>query len=58
MAATADIARASHERAYSPGFFAAAAIYFARKGIPDWGLKRSRGRGPINLVPLVVDLKP
>lgn len=58
MAATADIARASHERAYSPGFFASAAIYFARRGIPDWGLKRSRGRGPINLVPLVVNLKP
>jgi ABC-type transport system substrate-binding protein len=58
MAATTDIARLGHERAYSPGFFAAASIFFVRKDIPDWGLKRSVGRGPLNLVPLVTDLKP
>jgi peptide/nickel transport system substrate-binding protein len=58
MAATAEIARYGHERAYSPGFFAAASIFFVRKGIEDWGLKRSVGRGPLNLVPLVTDLKP
>ncbi len=58
MAATAEIARYSHERAYSPGFFAAASIFFVKKGISDWGLKRSRGRGPLNLQPLVADLKP
>ena len=52
-AATADIAKYGFERAYSPGFFAAGSIYFVKKGIPDWGLKRSVGRGPINLVPLV-----
>ena len=58
MAATSEIARASHDRAFSPGFFAAASIFFARKGIPDWGLSRSKGRGPINLVPLVASLRP
>jgi hypothetical protein len=58
MAATSDIARLGHERAYAPGFFAAASIFFVRKDIPDWGLKRSVGRGPLNLVPLVTDLKP
>ncbi len=58
MAATSEIARYSHERAYSPGFFAAGSIFFARKGLADWGLKRSKGRGPINLVPLVATLKP
>jgi ABC-type transport system substrate-binding protein len=41
MAATAEIARHGHERAYSPGFFAASSIFFVRKGIEDWGLKRS-----------------
>jgi peptide/nickel transport system substrate-binding protein len=58
MAATAEIARLGHERAYSPGFFASGSIFFVRKDIPDWGLKRSVGRGPLNLVPLVTDLKP
>ena len=57
MAATSEIARYGHERAYSPGFFAASSIFFVRKGIEDWGLKRSVGRGPLNLVPLVTDLK-
>ena len=58
MAATSVIARYGNERAYSPGFFAAGSIFFVKKGIDDWGLKRSLGRGPLNLVPLVVDLKP
>ena len=43
--------------AKSAAFFASGAIYFVKKGIEDWGLKRSVGRGPLNLVPLVVDLK-
>ena len=58
MSATTEIGRYGHDRAYSPGFFSAGALFFARKGLPDWGLKRSVGRGPINVVPLVVDLKP
>ncbi len=58
MAATAEIANYGHSRAYAPGFFAASSIYFVRKGLPDWGLKRSVGRGPLNLIPLVMDLKP
>ena len=58
MAATAEIGRLGHERAYAPGFFAANSIFFVKRGIPDWGLKRSVGRGPINLIPLVADLKP
>jgi len=58
MSATTEIGRYGHDRAYSPGFFSAGALFFARKGLPDWGLKRSVGRGPINVVPLVADLKP
>jgi len=58
MAAVADIGRLGHDRAYAPGFFSASSIFFVKRGIPDWGLKRSVGRGPINLVPLVADLKP
>lgn len=57
MEATAEIARFGHERAYSPGFFSSSSIFFVKKGISDWGLKRSVGRGPLNIVPLVVDLK-
>jgi ABC-type transport system substrate-binding protein len=58
MAATAELARYGHDRAYAPGFFSASALFFVRRGIPDWGLKRSTGRGPLNVVPLVMDLKP
>ena len=57
-AATAEIGRLGHDRAYTPGFFSAGSIFFVRKGLPDWGLKRSVGRGPLNIVPLVMDLKP
>ena len=57
-AAVADIGRLGHDRAYAPGFFAAGSIFFVRKGIPDWGLSRSTGRGSLNVVPLVADLKP
>ena len=57
MAATADIAKYGFERAYSPGFFSSSSIFFVKKGIEDWGLKRSVGRGPLNIVPLVVHLK-
>lgn len=56
--AMADLGRYGHDRAYAPGFFAAGSIFFVKRGLPDWGLKRSRGRGPLNIVPLVMDLKP
>lgn len=55
--AMADIGTYGHDRAYSPGFFSASAIWFVRSGIPDWGLSRSRGRGPLNLLPLVAGLQ-
>ena len=57
-AAVADIGRLGHDRVYAPGFFSAGSIFFVRKGIPDWGLSRSTGRGSLNVVPLVADLKP
>ena len=57
-AAVADIGRLGHDRAYAPGFFSAGSIFFVRKGIADWGLSRSTGRGTLNVVPLVADLKP
>lgn len=52
MDATADLAELVHGRAYGPAFFSAGSVWFARKGIPDWGLARSRGRGPLNLAAL------
>jgi hypothetical protein len=42
-----------HGRAYGPGFFSAGSLFFIRKGIADWGLDRSRGRGLLNLTALV-----
>jgi len=57
-AAVADIGRLGHDRAYAPGYFSAGSVFFVRKGIPDWGLSRSTGRGSLNVVPLVADLKP
>ena len=57
-AAVAEIGRLGHDRAYAPGFFSAGSIFFVRKGISDWGLNRSTGRGALNVVPLVADLKP
>jgi peptide/nickel transport system substrate-binding protein len=57
MDAMTDIGTYGHDRAYSPGFFSASAIWFVRSGIPDWGLNRSRGRGPLNLLPLVAGLQ-
>jgi ABC-type transport system substrate-binding protein len=57
MDAMAEIGRYGHDRAYSPGFFSAGAIWFVRSGIPDWGLNRSKGRGPLNLLPLAADLR-
>jgi peptide/nickel transport system substrate-binding protein len=53
MEATADLAELVHDRAYGPGFFSAGAVWFVRKGIPDWGLELSKGRGPLNLAALV-----
>jgi ABC-type transport system substrate-binding protein len=53
MDATADLGELVHDRAYGPGFFDAGSIWFARKGIPDWGLSKSKGRGPLNLAALV-----
>ncbi len=49
----ADLAETIHDKAYGPGFFSAGSIYFVRKGIPDWGLGKSKGRGPLNLSALV-----
>lgn len=51
--ATAELGRLVHKRAYGPGFFAAASLWFVRKDVPDWGLERSRGRAPLNLAALV-----
>lgn len=48
-----DLAEVIHNKAYGPGWFSAGSIYFARKGIPDWGLGKSKGRGPLNLSALV-----
>lgn len=53
MEATADLAELVHGRAYGPAFFSAGSIWFVRKGIPDWGLSKSKGRGPLNLAGLV-----
>ena len=50
--ATADLAELVYHRAYGPGFFDAGSLWFVRKGIPDWGLSKSRGRGPLNLAAL------
>ena len=52
MDATADLAELVHDRAYGPGFFSAGSVWFVRKGIPDWGLEQSKGRGPLNLTAL------
>ena len=57
MEAMADIGTYGHDRAYSPGFFSAGAIWFVHSGIPDWGLSRSKGRGQLNLLPLITDLR-
>ncbi len=53
MDATADLAELVHDRAYGPGFFSAGSVWFVRKGIPDWGLEKSKGRGTLNLAALV-----
>ncbi len=58
MEAMADLGSAIHRKAYGPGFFSAPAIWGLRPDVPDWGLERTRGRGPLNTVPLVADLKP
>ncbi len=51
--ATADLAELVHGRAYGPAFFSSGAIWFARKGLPAFGLDKSLGRGPLNLAALV-----
>jgi ABC-type transport system substrate-binding protein len=51
--ATAKLGRLVHDRAYGPGFFASASLWFVGKNVPDWGLERSRGRAPLNLAALV-----
>ena len=53
MDATADLAELVHDRAYGPGFFSSGSVWFVRKGIADWGLEQSKGRGPLNLAALV-----
>src|SRR5262249_3394868 len=57
MAATSDIAKYGFELAYRHGFFGAGSVFFVRKGIEEWGINRSVGRGQLQLVALVVDLK-
>jgi ABC-type transport system substrate-binding protein len=47
--AMADLGELIHGRAYGPGFFSAGSLFFIRKGIPDWGVERSQGRGLLNL---------
>lgn len=47
--AMADLGELIHGRAYGPGFFSAGSLFFIRKGIADWGVERSRGRGLLNL---------
>jgi hypothetical protein len=47
--AIADVGELVHDRAYGPGFFSSGALFFLRKGIPDWGVSKSVGRGPLNL---------
>ena len=49
----ADIGELAHGRAYAPGFFATGALFFLRKGLADWGIDKSVGRGPLNLAALV-----
>jgi len=51
--ATAKLGKLVYDRAYGPGFFAASSVWFVRKNVPDWGLEKSRGRGPLNLTALV-----
>jgi ABC-type transport system substrate-binding protein len=51
--AMADLGELIHDRAYGPGFFSAGSLFFLRKGIPDWGVERSKGRGLLNLSALV-----
>jgi len=51
--ATARLSKLVYDRAYGPGFFGASSVWFVSKKIPDWGLERSHGRGPLNLNALV-----
>ena len=51
--AMSDLAEVIHSKAYGPGFFSAGSIFFVRKNVPDWGLEKSKGRGPLNLSALV-----
>jgi hypothetical protein len=51
--ATARLGKLVHDRAYGPGFFASASLWFVGKKVPDWGLDKSRGRAPLNLTALV-----
>lgn len=54
--AMADLGRLVHDRAYGPGFFSAGALFFVRKGIPDWGMEKGKGRGLFNLAALTTHL--
>ena len=56
--ATAAFAKLIYDKAYGPGFFAAAAIWGIGEDTPDWGIERSKGRGPLALMGLVTDLNP
>lgn len=56
--ATAAFSKLIHDRAYGSGFFAASAIWGIGEDTADWGIERSKGRGPLALMALVTDLNP
>jgi peptide/nickel transport system substrate-binding protein len=51
--AMAEVGRIVHDKAYGPGFFSAGSIWFHGAKVPNWGLEKSKGRGPLNLAALV-----
>ena len=57
-AAVAAFSKLIYDKAYGPGFFAAASIWAIGEGTPEWGLERTNSRGPLNLLPLVTGLNP
>lgn len=56
--AVAAFSKLIYDKAYGPGFFAAASIWAIGEGTPEWGLERTNSRGPLNLLSLVTGLNP
>ena len=56
--ATAAFGKLIYDNAYGTGFFGAAAIWGIGADTADWGIERSKGRGPLALMGLVTDLNP